>query len=152
MDEHAERIVAAARGYLGVRFRHRGRGRHEGVDCGGAVICPAREVGSLPWAWDFMDYAAGVEGGAWRDLPAAGWPGATEVTLRDVWPGDLAMSAYPGTEVPWHVGILARDSVGGWTLIHMNPARGMRVVEEPLAPLVAGRSTWYYRLARPAGV
>ena len=42
--EFEQRLQAAARGWLGVRFLHNGRTKSQGVDCLGLVICLLREV------------------------------------------------------------------------------------------------------------
>lgn len=39
-----EAIVAAARGYLGVRYQHQGRNR-AGMDCAGLIVCVAHDLG-----------------------------------------------------------------------------------------------------------
>lgn len=151
MDAFAEKIVESARGYLGVRWKRRGRGRHEGLDCGGVPICVGREVGSFPFDWDWKDYRKAIEAGAWgaaSDI-GGGWPGASEVA--DPEPGDLVLVAGPTPELagqPWHVGVMA-EVAGVPTLIHMDPGR--EVVEEPLEPLLRGRRARYFRLRRPGG-
>lgn len=49
-------IVAAARGWVGVPFRHQGRDREAGVDCVGLVIVVAQELGLVPANFERNDY------------------------------------------------------------------------------------------------
>jgi cell wall-associated NlpC family hydrolase len=54
-------ILRIARGYLGVRFRHQGRSRNEGVDCLGLLLAVARDTGltlhsNSPDVFDRRDY------------------------------------------------------------------------------------------------
>lgn len=41
----SERMIAAARAHLGVRFTHQGRHRGEGLDCLGLLLVSAEQVG-----------------------------------------------------------------------------------------------------------
>lgn len=52
----AAAVVAAARGWLGVPYRHQGRSR-TGVDCIGLVIVAARDAGAIPPDFDRRVYS-----------------------------------------------------------------------------------------------
>ena len=43
-----EAVIDVARKYLGVRFRHQGRSKEEGLDCLGLLICISHDLG-LNW-------------------------------------------------------------------------------------------------------
>ena len=40
-----DKIVAAARGWLGTRWHHQGRLKGVGVDCAGLIVCVGKELG-----------------------------------------------------------------------------------------------------------
>jgi len=45
----ADRVIAAAREYLGTPFHHQGRQKNRGLDCAGLIECVARDLGySVP--------------------------------------------------------------------------------------------------------
>ena len=118
-----EDIVAAARGWLGVPWRHQGRSRR-GVDCVGLLVCVARELG-VP-VRDFTAYARHADT---FDFVEHFRRNLKPVRLPEKAPGDVlvfAESAYP-----CHCGILS-ERYGAPHLIHAHALR-RRVVEEPLA-------------------
>lgn len=45
MSVTADQVVQAARSYVGVKFRHQGRSRKEGLDCAGLLIRVAQDLG-----------------------------------------------------------------------------------------------------------
>jgi len=60
MQQRAQ-IIACARNYVGVRFRHQGRDRVTGLDCLGLLIVSARDAGirlhgKCPTMLDVVDY------------------------------------------------------------------------------------------------
>lgn len=57
-EEFEARVLAAARGWLGVRFLHNGRAKSQGVDCLGLIVCVLREVGAPCPDGDGESYAA----------------------------------------------------------------------------------------------
>lgn len=114
-------LVVAARGWLGVRWRHLGRSR-TGVDCIGLVLLALRECGvEVP---DPAPYAREPQGSRLLDgiarhadrVPAAG-------------PGDVLvfrMGLYGG-----HVGIASTHPVHGLpAVIHAFARQGERVCEQ----------------------
>jgi cell wall-associated NlpC family hydrolase len=48
-------VIAEARSYLGVPFRHQGRD-HRGIDCVGVPIAVGRTLGLWPHDWDTATY------------------------------------------------------------------------------------------------
>ena len=117
------RIVAAARSWLGVRWRHQGRTVRDGVDCIGLCICVARECGySVPNA---TGYARRQDG---SQLMAALSTHLSPVPKGQGSQGDVALFRDDG--FPVHVGILALRR-GIQTVIHAH-ARRRQVLEEPL--------------------
>ncbi len=137
MSERCQQIVACARGWLGVPFRHQGRSRH-GVDCLGLLACVAGELklekaGQRLADFDETDYG---------HIPdeARLWNGLCRVLHlidKDVLqPGDVALMRIDGNAR--HVGIVSSYALpvtGGeptsLSLIHAYaPAR--KVVEHRL--------------------
>lgn len=116
-------VVAAARGWLGVPFRHQGRTR-DGIDCGGLAIRIASELGLS--SFDVSGY---------RRLPA-GAGGITiegiceremcRVGVRELAPGDVAL--FLVGRRPRHLAVLGDYYAGGLSMIHAYEPAG-RVVE-----------------------
>lgn len=108
-------LIAQARGWVGVPFRHQGRGR-AGVDCAGFLVALMQAAGELPRDY----YEPGNYGRApARDLtevvrrycvPAARAPG---------FPGALVLIRWPKDRLPSHVGLCT-----GATLIHCYQREG----------------------------
>ena len=115
-------FVAAARGYVGVPWRHLGRSR-TGVDCIGLVLLVAREVGmDLP---DPAPYAREPQGTRLLDGILAH---ATRVA--EVAPGDVLlfrMGLYGG-----HVGIASVHPAWGVPACLHAYAPRRQVVEQPM--------------------
>ena len=116
------RIIAEARTYLGVPWRHQGRTRL-GVDCVGLIVCVGKELQLL--SYDHMGY---------KRLPrASGSPmleqivkaGGRKKPVQAARPGDTFI--FRERAYPMHMGILSGDE----TMIHAYARRKM-VVEEPL--------------------
>jgi cell wall-associated NlpC family hydrolase len=55
-----QKIIAAARSYLGCRYHHQGRTR-AGIDCAGLLVCVARDVG-ISTESDQMGYSRTPDG------------------------------------------------------------------------------------------
>lgn len=137
-----DQVVAAARLYLATPWRHQGRscGVDAGVDCGGLVICVARDLGLAD-----VDVAAyGVLPHA-DDLRALCDQHMREVTLGDARPGDVALIRFDSE--PQHLAIIGDYSPapGQLTLIHAYRTSGC-VVEHRLADVWRARITGVYSL------
>ncbi len=106
--------IAAARGFLGAKWRHRGRTTWA-MDCIGLLVLALREAG-YPIV-DRLDY--GRE--PWKD----GLQQALEARFHavgrdheDQWqPGDVALFYWPG-KAPCHLGFLADYRHGGLSILH----------------------------------
>jgi len=107
----AQKCVAEARKYIGVKWRHRGR-KPWAIDCIGLVV---------------MAVAAG--GVTMRDRTNYGrepWLNGLEQEMRehfgepvDDWqPGDVVMLRWYGRQEPAHLGILTDYAHGGLAIIH----------------------------------
>lgn len=119
MESLGDRIVAAARRYLDVRYYHAGRSEH-GLDCAGLLVVVAHDVGITDY--DDVDYA--------RDPPAERLTATLSQFARTIWrrseepdlpigrfePGDLLQFEILG--IPRHAGIAAADERGRATMIH----------------------------------
>lgn len=129
-DATEKRLVAAARAYLGVPFRHQGRNRH-GLDCLGLLVCVARDCdlrrGGRPLcSWDMTDYGHLPDETRLRNgLAQVMCP----VQTQAVRPGDILQFRVDGAAR--HLGIAGDYAGSGLSLIHAYaPAR--RVVEHRL--------------------
>jgi cell wall-associated NlpC family hydrolase len=140
------KIVAAAREYLGVPFRHQGRSRR-GLDCIGLIIMVAHELGLAPPDADFTAYRTQPQPGAMAAAlnryctrtPAAGVAPGHIVLLAEGVGGSYA--AYPS-----HAGIIGTDSSGALTLIH-SYVTARQVVEVPYTGMWVDKTVgiWAFR-------
>lgn len=141
--EYRELIVATARSWIGTPWKRFGRTRN-GIDCGGLVICVAREVGALHFELDALKehYEMGVNEGVWQ------WPHFDEVPWEDRAPGDIVMAShYANSDQPWHVGF-SSEKDGVETLIHYE-RHYAKVVEEEAYQRTHGRTCRAYRVPWP---
>lgn len=115
-------VIAEARGYVGCRWRHRGRTRF-GVDCIGVVVLSYRAAGIQ--MRDRVDY--GRE--PWNDGLDREMREHFGDPVDDTQPGDVVTMRGLGQPEPGHVGIIAQH--GGYlTLIHSyNATSNTRVIE-----------------------
>lgn len=138
-DAHAA-IVAAARSFLGVKFKHRGRDPRTGLDCAGMVVCSFRKAGMDPF--DKLVYGREpfkdglvevVESNLGKPLPP-------NTTMQ---PGDVCVFRF--SREPHHLGILGDYLHGGLSVIH---AYGgvEKVVEHRLDDVWTSRICSTYRL------
>ena len=134
METMENRIVAAARGWLGTRFHHQGRlkaGIHDrgGVDCLGLLVGVAAELdlrdaaGAPLSALDVPDYGHLPDGVALRAALEAHLAPADAIE-----PGRILLLAPDGA--PRHLAIVGASGTG-LTLIHAY-AQARRVVEHAL--------------------
>lgn len=117
-----EHVVAAARGYLDVRWRHQGRTR-AGLDCIGLVVCVARELGLS--SADAAGYGRHPDAGRLRAALR------THCVQRsgDAAPGMVALLRFE--REPQHLAIVTPYALGGLAIVHaLTSAR--RVVEHRL--------------------
>lgn len=136
-------LVAAARRYLGVPFRHRGR-TARGLDCVGLAWKAYQDCGlTLP---DFRHYPPEPNDGQLiRHIEhAIGLPitmGPVAESLLEV--GDVVVFRF--VKEPHHVGIVTDYPFGeSFGLIHAR-AENMRVVEHRLSPDYIARITHVFR-------
>lgn len=138
-------LVAAARKYLDVKWRHRGRSRH-GLDCAGLGIVAYRDCGvELP---DYVLYGREpFQDGLIHYLTRAlGEPLELTQGMR-LMDGDIAVLRF--VNEPHHVGILAEVDYGGTPALNMIHADGSvgRVVEVRFDEASMSRLTHIYRRA-----
>jgi cell wall-associated NlpC family hydrolase len=101
-------IVAEARGYLGVRWRHQGRSRN-GIDCAGLVIQVAKSFGST---FDTNNYTRRTADELMVSLCREH---LTEIPRSEVAPGDVMVFGLGDSR---HMGIVGNYQHGGLSLIH----------------------------------
>jgi cell wall-associated NlpC family hydrolase len=135
------RLVEAARTWLGVRYRHRGRSR-VGVDCAGLPWVAYRDCGiELP---DYRLYGRTPhdDGLVTHMVAALGEPLAAGWQLQD---GDVIVSRFVND--PHHVGIIAEANYGGTLALNVIHADGQagRVLEQRLTPDAIVRITHVFR-------
>lgn len=135
-------LVSAARRYLGVPFRHRGRSVR-GLDCAGLAWLAYRDCGQeLP---DFRKYGREPSNdGLLTHIKAAlGEPVAVApVRASQLQEGDVIVVRF---EVePHHVAIVTNYPYGGFAMLH---ACGFndRVIEHRLSPDIIDRITHVFR-------
>lgn len=124
-----EAIIAEARSYVGVPWRHLGRSR-TGVDCLGLVIVVARATGLVADDFDFTGYGRLADGTMLRELRRYMY----RINPRDALSGDVL--AYRAATQPRHVGIVAAHG-GVSTLVHAKAGHGV-VLEQTLEQVAPG--------------
>lgn len=123
-----DEIIAEARSWLGVKWRHQGRTRH-GLDCAGIVVVVGRALGLHDY--DQLDYGRVPDGESFeRHLRVA----LQKIAVADAGPGDVL--TFRERVYQCHCGIVAADRFGP-TVIHAYVLR-RAVVEEPLAHFTSG--------------
>jgi len=105
-------IVAEARAWLGVRFRHQGRSA-EGVDCAGLVICVGRKLGLLPADLDVNGYSRRPDG---VSLLQACGEHLRRIPAGEARAGDVLV--FRIERDPQHLAVLADYFAGGHAIIH----------------------------------
>jgi len=128
-------VIAAARAYLGVRFRHQGRSM-TGLDCAGLIVRVAHDLDIT--GFDFTAYSHEPDG---RTLHAILARELDEMAPGEMRIGDVVFMAFQA--FPQHLGILA-DAGRPFSLIHaFAPAR--MVIEHRLDQEWASRIRNVYR-------
>ena len=123
-------LVAIARTWLGVPFRHQGRTR-QGVDCGGLLLCVAADAGLDVIAP--ATYSLSPDPQMIADTLHAN---CSNIPISDINPGDVLLFSFAGE--PRHVGI-ASELAGKPAVIHAWAKPG-KVVEHRID------ATWRARL------
>ena len=140
-----ERIVAAARGWIGTRFHHQGRSRN-GVDCLGLLVGVARELelqstqGALLVKSDVQDYGHIPDG---KKLRATLGGLMQEVQGDAMQAGDVLLMRFE--REPQHLAIVSDHPQGGLGIIHAYAA-ARKVVEQRLDALWKSRVISIYRI------
>jgi cell wall-associated NlpC family hydrolase len=114
-----KQIVAAARCYVGCRYRHQGRNRR-GIDCAGLAVLVSRDCG-LP-VLDMAGYGTTPDGTLIAQLDAQ----ANPIPRSQAQPGDIFLMRFNGD--PQHLAIVADHPQGGLSIIH-SYAGARKVVE-----------------------
>lgn len=135
------RLVDAARLYVGVKYRHRGRSHH-GIDCAGLLVLAFADCG-VPTT-DFVMYGREPfnDGLVTRTTAALGEPLPAGTPLQD---GDVVLLRF--AVQPHHMGILAAVTYAGtpaFNIIHADGHTG-RVLEQRMSPDVHARISHVYR-------
>jgi cell wall-associated NlpC family hydrolase len=147
------RLVHAARSYLGVRFRHRGRkgdGPGKGLDCAGLVWIAYRDCGVT--VSDFQLYEREPEqhkpvlvDHAIKSLGAPIHVGKISQYQLNI--GDVVLIRFD--HEPHHVAIVTDYPLGGLAIIHADgwPHDGKcgKVIEHRLSPDIITRITHVFR-------
>ena len=135
-------LVAAARRYMGVPFRHRGR-TAKGVDCVGLGIAAYRDCGvELP---DFRLYGPEPQDATLvnRIADALGEPVKVKpVHEADLQVGDVIVLCF--YRDPHHVAIVTDYPLRGFAMIHAD-GHNRKVIEHRLAPDHIARITHVFR-------
>lgn len=118
-------LVEAARTFLEVPFRHRGRSRR-GVDCIGLLVLALEMVGRP--VVDRRVYGRNPDADGLREALLAEF--GAPIPKDQLQVGDIVTMQWHGR--PQHVGLVTDYILGGFGLIHADVALG-RVVEHRLA-------------------
>lgn len=117
-----DKILEAARSWIGVPWLHQGRSRH-GVDCVGLIVKVAHDLGISDY--DSNDYQRRTHGHAFlRHFRE----NMKEKPIAEAAPGDVML--FRDSSYPCHSSIIGKDH-RGLTIIHAYAIR-RRVVEELL--------------------
>lgn len=133
-------IVAEARRWLGVRWRHQGRSR-EGVDCAGLVIQVAKATRRS--TFDCTDYAREAVDEAMIEICSQH---LIRIPMSSIRPGDVAVFRF---EHQRHIAVIGDYLYGGLSTIHAY-APSRRVVEMRLDEAWRNRMMTAWRFPREA--
>lgn len=139
-------MVAEARQFVGVPWKHQGRDPATGIDCVGLVVLYLRQLGIEPD--DRADYGPDPDGSLWAEIcRCLGAPVATgRGSAREARAGDVVVLEFT-SRAPRHVGIVS-EFQGAPHLIHADSAKTVRkVVEIPLDRRWASRIVGVWRIA-----
>lgn len=136
-EEERVALIAAARSYLGVPFRHQGRSAR-GLDCAGLVAVSLVAIGREPA--DVTAYGREPLDQGLRAMCVANF--GEPVSKDEMRPGDVPLMQFRGE--PSHVGIVTAYPEGGLALIH-SYAQIRKVVEHRIDPEWLGFITEVFR-------
>jgi cell wall-associated NlpC family hydrolase len=130
-------FIAAARSFMGARWKHQGR-RPDAMDCLGLVVLALRAVGVA------VEDRQGYGRTPYNRQLAAALRAHFGEPVDDLQPGDIVTMSWAGEE--HHVAILT-DHPEGLGVIHslLNAPGGSRVVEHRLSPDHRARIVEAYR-------
>jgi cell wall-associated NlpC family hydrolase len=135
----ADEVVAAARGLLGVPFRHQGRSP-EGIDCVGLVTCIAKALGIS--SYDAVGYRRFPRAIDSTPIEAVCGREMMQIDPAEMRAGDVALFAYEHTR---HLAVVADYHAGGLSIVHAYEPAG-KVVENRLDEEWRRRLRAAYRL------
>jgi cell wall-associated NlpC family hydrolase len=123
-------VIAEARKCLGTPFRHQGRSRGLGLDCGGLLIVVGNALKLAPWEhFNVVGYGRYPQETEVRTALASAMDRIFD--WQQVRPGDVIVVADPNGGRAVHMGIVAQDEHGRRTMIHAT-AQSRKVVEHLL--------------------
>lgn len=126
MHARGNDIVARAKEYDGVRWRHHGRSMDTGVDCAGLLICVGHDLGITEF--DTLHYARRPNAREFKQAMLRA--GCLPIHPNQIANGDILRIAE--SKHPVHVGIYEKDERGQEWIIH-SWAVTRKVVREPLS-------------------
>ena len=113
-----DQIVAEARTWLGVPWRHQGRNR-SGVDCGGLIACVGQALGVFPKQADAFGYSRLPTLYMLVETTEAWMRRKKGPEFNDRRPGDVViMRPTQAYQWPSHIGILTRLPDGELGMVH----------------------------------
>ena len=134
-------LADAARAYLGVPFRHRGRGRT--LDCAGLVVRACADVGYPMQDQKHYGREPVNDGLVEAAIRAFGEPvHVSPVRLPDLRPDDILLIRYDIH--PHHAMIVGEAPYGGLTVIHADGHNG-KVIEHRIDEKLAADITHVFR-------
>lgn len=136
------KLVEAAREFIGTKFRHRGRSIY-GLDCAGLVVMSYRACGVDVQDFTLYGREPHRNGLVTHVTAALGLPLPEE--NRTLMEGDVVVMRFD--REPHHLAIVADytyDGVHAWNIIHADGQSG-GVLEQRLTPDMAARITHVFR-------
>lgn len=125
MHARGNEIVARAKEYDGVRWRHQGRSMETGVDCAGLLACVGKDLGITNF--DSLQYSRRPNPRRFKQILLQA--GCIPINAGQVANGDILRLAE--SKHPVHVGIYEKDERGQEWIIH-SWAITRKVVREAL--------------------
>lgn len=126
--------------WIGIRWRHQGRGLGHGIDCVGHVIRVADSLGLSAGFEDVLQYSRSPY---YESLLQPLRAHLNEKPMKDVAIGDVAV--FKDSKFPCHVGIITKADNGAMCLTHAY-VRNKKVVKGLLAGYVGAQKTESYKL------